>query len=229
MPPVLEGLLYYAVFLFSTCLHEAAHAWAAKRGGDPTAYLGGQVSLNPLPHMRREPIGMVFLPIMTALTSGWPLGFASAPYNREWALRYPRRAAWMALAGPAANLLLVLAAALLMRVGLENGLFAVPAEVRFGSLVSGAAGLADSVAIFLSMFFSMNLLLFVLNMIPLPPMDGAGSVPLLLTPEHGRAYRSFLFSLPMLSWAGMFAAWKLFDIVFRPVFWWATDMLFFTA
>lgn len=48
MPELADGLIYYLVFLFSTTLHEAAHAWAAKRGGDLTAYIGGQVSLSPL-------------------------------------------------------------------------------------------------------------------------------------------------------------------------------------
>jgi hypothetical protein len=96
----LEGLVWYVVFLFSTSLHEASHAWAAQRGGDPTAYLAGQVSLDPRPHIRREPFGMVFLPLFTAVTSGWPIGFASAPYDPLWAAAHPRRAAWMSLAGP---------------------------------------------------------------------------------------------------------------------------------
>ena len=105
-----EGLTFYVVFLFSTTLHEAAHAWAAKLGGDLTAYHGGQVSLDPLPHIRREPFGMVILPLLTALTMGFPIGFASAPYDPAWAQKYPKRSAWMALAGPAANLLLMLIA-----------------------------------------------------------------------------------------------------------------------
>jgi Zn-dependent protease len=102
-----EGLTAFVVFLFSTTLHEAAHAWAALRGGDPTAYRGGQVSLDPRPHIRREPLGLVVLPIITALVSGWPMGFASAPYDPQWAQRHPTRAALMSLAGPAANLALV--------------------------------------------------------------------------------------------------------------------------
>lgn len=83
MPDLVEGFVFYGVFLLSTTLHEAAHAWAAMRGGDRTAYDGGQVTLNPLPHIRREPIGMVVLPIVSVLISGWPLGFASAPYSRK--------------------------------------------------------------------------------------------------------------------------------------------------
>ncbi len=86
-PDLLMGLVYYAVFLVATTLHEAAHAWAALRGGDRTAYLGGQVSLDPLPHIRREPFGMVVLPLLSVVLMGWPFGFASAPYSVEWARR----------------------------------------------------------------------------------------------------------------------------------------------
>ena len=86
-----EGLIYYVAFLFSTTLHEAAHALAAKLGGDLTAYHGGQVTLDPRPHIRRAPVGMVLLPLVTVVVSGWPFGFASAPYDISWAKRYPRR------------------------------------------------------------------------------------------------------------------------------------------
>src|SRR2546422_6505961 len=71
---------WYLVFLFSTTFHEAAHAWVAQLGGDLTAYEGGQVSLDPRPHIRREPWGMVVLPLISVLMFGWPFGFASTPY-----------------------------------------------------------------------------------------------------------------------------------------------------
>src|SRR5690348_17172584 len=103
MPPSLvEGLLWYVVFVGSTVCHEASHAWTALKLGDDTASRGGQVSLDPVPHIRREPIGMVVLPLLTWFIAGWMMGWASAPYDPEWARRYPRRAALMALAGPAA-------------------------------------------------------------------------------------------------------------------------------
>jgi hypothetical protein len=62
------GLLWYVVFLFSTTAHEASHALAAKLGGDLTAFHGHQASLNPLPHIRREPFGMVLVPILSYAT-----------------------------------------------------------------------------------------------------------------------------------------------------------------
>ncbi|HUK64150.1 MAG TPA: hypothetical protein VLV15_12475, partial [Dongiaceae bacterium] len=103
---LVDGLFWFVAFLFSTTLHEAAHAWAALLGGDPTALRAGQVSLSPLPHIRREPIGMLVVPLLTAFTQGWAIGWASTPYDPRWAAEHPHRAARMAAAGPAANLLI---------------------------------------------------------------------------------------------------------------------------
>jgi hypothetical protein len=95
-------------FIVSTTVHEAAHALFAKLGGDLTAYRGGQVTLNPLPHIRREPFGMVLIPLITLYWSGNQscFGYASTPIDPFWAIRHPRRAALMSAAGPLANLLL---------------------------------------------------------------------------------------------------------------------------
>jgi hypothetical protein len=64
-PDYAIGLIWYVVFLYSTVCHEAGHAWAAYRLGDDTAYAGGQVSLDPIPHIRREPFGMVLVPLLS--------------------------------------------------------------------------------------------------------------------------------------------------------------------
>src|SRR4029077_1938006 len=89
---LVEGLTWFVVFLFSTTLHEAGHALAALKLGDPTAYEGGQVTLNPLPHIRRSPIGMLLVPLITFASTHWMMGWASAPYDPSWAHRYPKRA-----------------------------------------------------------------------------------------------------------------------------------------
>src|SRR5258705_2222205 len=98
------GFVWYMAFLFSTTCHEAAHALVAKLGGDDTAALGGQVSLNPVPHIQREPWGMVVFPILSffVFKSGM-IGWTSAPFDPSWKRWYLRRAALMSLAGPAAN------------------------------------------------------------------------------------------------------------------------------
>lgn len=227
MPELADGLIYYFVFLFSTTLHEAAHAWTAKRGGDLTAYTGGQVSLSPVPHIRREPIGMVVLPLLSVVLMGWPIGFASAPYNPEWALRHPRRAAVMALAGPAANFLLVLLAAMALRVGVAAGVMSAPPSVTFGHVaVALGGGLWPALAFLLGVFFSMNLLLAVFNLLPIPPLDGSGTVPLWLSDNAARRYQEFLWTTPGLSWLGLFVAWKAFDYVFDPMFLGAVNLLY---
>ena len=76
-PDLALGAIWYLVFLFSTTCHEAAHALVAKLGGDTTAAEGGQVTLNPIPHIRRSPFGMVVVPILSFLVGGWMIGWAS--------------------------------------------------------------------------------------------------------------------------------------------------------
>ncbi len=227
MPDLGEALVYYVVFLFSTTLHEAAHAWAAKRGGDLTAYHGGQVSIDPTPHIRREPFGMVVLPVISVLLSGWPFGFASAPYDPNWARRYPRRAAWMALAGPGANLLLIIIAAVLINVGVALDVFYSPERISFGHVTAASGGgFMGSIAFLLGVFFSLNLVLFILNMLPLPPLDGSGALPLLLSPEATRRYQEFVWGQRGLAWIGIIVAWQVFDYLFNPVFLAAVNLLY---
>lgn len=215
-----SGLLYYIVFLFSTTVHEAAHAWAAKLGGDLTAYHGGQVSLDPRPHIAREPFGMVILPLLSTLASGWPFGFASAPYDPEWALRYPRRAAWMAIAGPASNLALVILAIVAIRIGVLAGVFYAPESAGFGEMIgTDAGGIWPGLAAFISIAFSMNLMLACLNMFPLPPLDGSAAVTLLMSESTANKYQQMLWRTPMFGMVGMLLAWRMFDVIFYPIFW----------
>jgi len=221
-----SGLVYYIVFLFSTTLHEAAHAWAAKLGGDLTAYHGGQVSLDPTAHIRREPIGMVALPIISTLLSGWPIGFASAPYDPRWELRHPKRAAWMALAGPAANLLLVLLAFIGIRAGFYAGIFHPPDAARFGQLVDTTSGVWGGIAFVLSVFFSMNLVLAVFNVIPVPPLDGSTGIVVLLNTSMAARYVTWLQENRALAMVGMLVAWRVFDVIFDPVFWTAVNLIY---
>lgn len=222
----IQGLLFYAVFLFSITIHEAAHAWAALKLGDPTAYHGGQVTLDPRPHIKREPFGMVVLPLFSVAVSGWPFGFASAPYDPHWAMRHPKRAAWMALAGPASNLLLVLLAGIAVRGLMAAGVFAGPASVRFGHLVDPVgAGPWGSVAFFLSATFSLNLLLLIFNLLPVPPLDGSGVVPLFLDDRQTKRYQQFVWGRPGLAWMGILVAWYAFDFVFDPAWLFAINIL----
>jgi len=212
-----ELFVWYIVFVLSTSMHEAAHALVAKLGGDLTAYRVGQVSLDPRPHMAREPMGMFVFPIISLWLIGWPFGFASAPYDPVWAYRYPRRAAWMSLAGPLANLGLVLLAAVVMKVGLWTGYFSSPEGFRFERVVGGTQRyLSASAGLIVSLFFSLNLILFSLNLIPLPPLDGSGALPLVLSASISRRYLDFV-NQPAFRWIGLIVTWNIFGEVFRPV------------
>ena len=145
---LLLGFIYYVGFLFSTTCHEASHALAAKLGGDLTAAEGGQVSLNPVPHIRRSPYGMVVFPLLSFfLLNGSMIGFASAPYDPDWARRHPHRAALMALAGPATNFALMLISALVLRVGIANHF------IHLGRTFADS----DFAAVALYVMFSLNL------------------------------------------------------------------------
>lgn len=224
--PILEGTVFYLVFLFAVTLHEAAHAWAAKLGGDLTAYYGGQVSLDPIPHIRREPFGMVVLPILSVILTGWPFGYASAPYDPNWARRHPKRAGWMALAGPGANLLLVIVAAAVILVGLKTSYFVAPDSVFFSQVTAGAqAGTAGAIAFVVSVFFSLNLVLLVLNLIPVPPLDGYGALALILPASAVEAYQEFSRQ-PMIGWVGILVAWRVFGYLYQPLFLFAVNLLY---
>ena len=212
----LEALVWLIVFVVSVTLHEAAHALVAWLGGDPTAYRAGQVSLNPLPHARREPFGMVLLPLISVFSWGFPMGFASTPYDPDWERRYPRRAAWMAAAGPAANLLLALVALAGLRAGLAAGWFAAPDQVSFASLVIADSQFVDNLGRFLSMLLMLNAILCTFNLIPFPPLDGAAVITLLLPADVSLRVAHALRS-PGLALVGLLVAWYLFGEVVEPI------------
>ena len=221
------GFTWYVVFLLSTTCHEAAHALAAKLGGDLTAFHGGQVSLDPVPHVRREPFGMVVFPILSYVMGGWMMGWASAPYDPFWAQRHPRRAAWMSVAGPGANFALMILAGLAINAGIWMGLFEHPDSATFNHVVDAAgAGAAEGVAPFLSVMFSLNLLLGLFNLLPVPPLDGFGAIALFLKEDSARRFQAFGLQMRGFSMIGLVIAWQVFGPVFRPLFRLALKVLY---
>lgn len=223
-----EAIVWYVVFLFSVIFHEAAHAWAAKKGGDLTAYLGGQVSLDPIPHIKREPIGMIVLPIISLFIIHWPFGFASAPYDPIWAYRNHKKAAWMAMAGPASNLLLTIISILIIKVGLALGYFEIPSIAYFSVLISPTTDspLLNNICLFLSIFCSMNLLLAIFNILPFPPLDGSEIISFFLTQSQSHRYKQFI-NQPMFGFLGIYIAWNAFGPIFDVVFKALLQILYF--
>lgn len=210
---------WYFIFIISATFHEAAHAWAAYKGGDPTAYEGGQVSLNPWPHIKRAPVGMVIIPVISIFLIGWPFGWAKTPIDPFWANKNPRKSSWVSLAGPVANLILAAVAFFVIEIGLVAGFFQVPDTAIPERIVSAlpAGGLVYGLSIFISMLFSMNLILFVFNLFPVPPLDGSGVVGLFLKEEHARKYDAII-SNPGFSLLGIFLAWQVFSPIFSFIF-----------
>ena len=224
-----QSLIWYVVFLFSTTCHEASHSLAAKLGGDLTAFHGGQVTLNPIPHMRREPFGMLVVPLLSFILGGWMIGWASAPYDPFWQARYPRRAAWMSLAGPGANFALMLIAGIGIRVGMVVGLLHQPFSVSFTHITEAVSGDTSPIMTFAAMFISVlffeNLLLGTFNLLPVPPLDGSTGITILMNERTALRFLDFIRD-PTFSMMGIIAAWYLFDKLFDPIFTFALNVLY---
>lgn len=151
--------------LFAITVHEVAHGWVANRLGDPTAKMLGRLTLNPLKHI--DPVGTVLIPLIFIMTFGFAIGYAKPVPITEQNLHNPRRdMAWVALAGPTSNLIMAILWMVIGTVGYAL-LHAGWDGARF-LIYSGAFG------------GLINILLMVLNLIPIPPLDGSRVVSSLL-------------------------------------------------
>lgn len=154
--------------IFAITLHEAAHGYAARHFGDPTAWQQGRISLNPLRHI--DLVGTIIIPASILLFSGGTFLFGYAkPVPVDFGrLRNPKKdMLWVALAGPGANLFMALCWALMLKLAwlMPSNDFTLPLSEmsKIGIIV--------------------NCVLMVLNLIPLPPLDG-GRVAVSLLPHH---------------------------------------------
>lgn len=156
--------------LFAITLHEAAHGYVARHFGDMTAYQQGRISLNPLRHI--DPVGTILLPMLTLFVGGILFGWAKpVPVNFS-ALRRPKQDMfWVALAGPAANLVMALFWGAMIKLA-----FMFPGNY-FAEPLIGMAQIGVTI----------NAVLLVLNLLPLPPLDG-GRIAVSLLP-HRQAYQ----------------------------------------
>ena len=144
--------------LFAITVHEVAHGWIALRLGDKTAMMLGRLTLNPIKHI--DPIGTVLLPLIMLMIGGFIFGWAK-PVPVTWEnLRHPKRdMALVAVAGPLANLLMTLLWALIMKLGYV--------------LMPGAAWIGQPLIYMGGAGIFINIVLMVLNLLPLPPLDGS--------------------------------------------------------
>jgi len=177
MDSIIQGIAIYALpVIFAITMHEAAHGYIAKHFGDFTAFNEGRISLNPIRHI--DPVGTILVPltlfILSKLTmgAGFLFGWAKpVPVNFS-NLRQPKRdMLWVAAAGPGANLLMAFFWALMIKLAIfmPQSSFAKPLALM------GIAGI------------EINVVLMVLNLLPLPPLDG-GRMAVSLLP-HRWAYQ----------------------------------------
>lgn len=164
--------------IFAITLHEAAHGWVASKFGDKTALMLGRVTLNPIKHI--DPLGTVVLPIIMLMLGGFIFGWAK-PVPVAWGnLRNPRRdMALVALAGPGANLLMALFWALIAKINI------LLMQNFTGDMMKTITTFIHLTSLFGIMI---NCVLLVLNLIPIPPLDGSRVISALLPARASLAY-----------------------------------------
>jgi Zn-dependent protease len=185
----MDFFIYLPVLFFSVVLHEYAHGYIAYRHGDDTAYLMGRLTFNPLAHV--DIFGTVIIPLLCVAFHTYPFGWARPVPVNYYRLRNPKDdMAKVSLAGPLSNVLLIIAGALLWKTCAAAG-------------VGGATS-----AKFFYYVVSVNLVLTVFNLIPIPPLDGSKVLAALLPQELSLKYMrlerySMLFVIILIS-SGLF-------------------------
>jgi len=171
---IVEKIFIWAIpVLFAITVHEVAHGWVAGQLGDPTAKAAGRLTLNPVKHI--DPLGTVVLPLLLLYVGNFIFGWAK-PVPVTWKnLSHPRRdMALVALAGPAANLLMMLIWAMLAKLVLI-----FPGDVVWGM---------NLISYMCSAGIIINIVLMVLNLLPILPLDGGRVFSALLPVSWARAY-----------------------------------------
>ena len=187
-----ELLMQYFCLLFALCVHEAGHAAMSNYCGDPTARLLGRLTLNPVRHA--DPLGTVILPLVMFIT-GIPYLFGWAkpvPFNPRNLNNMRRDPVFIALAGPGTNLLMALAAAIVLRILVL--FFGLGALAGFFDMLMGAhapilpdaPNLVKTLGMILGYFFMINSVLMLFNIIPVPPLDGHYVLDFFLPPSGQR-------------------------------------------
>ncbi|MFT5134425.1 MAG: Zn-dependent protease [Gammaproteobacteria bacterium] len=172
--PIIQKIFIFAIpIIFAITVHEVAHGWVASKLGDQTAKLLGRLTLNPIKHM--DPVGTVLLPLFMIVTTGMAFGWAK-PVPVNWRnLNNPKRdMALVAVAGPAANLLMVIAWTLFILF--VNTLPGVSPYTLYLLQEMAAVGII------------INAVLIALNLLPLPPLDGSRIVAAFLSPAMALKY-----------------------------------------
>lgn len=165
----MDTIFQIAILIMSVVVHETSHGFAALKLGDYTARMAGRLTLNPLKHL--DPFGSVIVPLLTSLggfTFGWAKPVPYNPYNLKWRKWGD---AVVALAGPLSNLALAIVFGLLARLSFHLEFISNPAFYKISFFI-----------------VIINLVLFVFNMMPIPPLDGSKLVLPFLSEEAKARY-----------------------------------------
>jgi len=204
----MEFALLLPVLLFSIVIHEVAHAWVARREGDPTAERLGRITLNPLSHL--DPVGSFVVPLALYLLPGgvifgWAKPVPVNPANYREPVAGDIR---VSLAGIVSNLLLALVFTILLAVLFRVGASQDPV---------GTSATLDGLGRMLRFGILLNLILAIFNLIPIPPLDGSHVLAHMLPAGARERYREFGRYGILLIMAVIFVVPSAFEVVFRPV------------
>lgn len=182
--------IWFAIaILLGITVHEAAHSWTAKQLGDPTAELAGRVNLNPASHL--DPVGTLAIFL---IGFGWG---RPAPFNPTYFRHYKRDTAFVAVAGPLSNALIVFSAVILLR-----------ALAPFAPAMFETAMVATVMA---------NLILAVFNLIPIPPLDGSKLVYAFLPSRFDEAFDRLEQLGPIFLLALFFLGGGILGAFYQPI------------
>ncbi|GAB2182321.1 site-2 protease family protein [Denitratisoma sp. agr-D3] len=184
--------------VFAITLHEAAHGYAAKRFGDDTAWRMGRISLNPLRHI--DPIGTVLVPLLSLMLGGILFGWAKPVPVNFGRLRHPKKDMfWVAAAGPGANLLMAIGWALILKL----------------AVMLPDVGYNEALAEMARVGININGVLMILNLLPLPPLDG-GRIAVSLLPMRAALQFAQLERFGLIILLGLLFFGGL-ELIMRPL------------
>jgi Zn-dependent protease len=196
--------------VFAIVLHEVAHGWIANRLGDHTARDMGRLTLNPLPHI--DILGTIILPVLCIMSGSPIFGYAKPVPINPYNFKDPKKGmALSSLAGPGVNIAMALACSFLLRVVLAGLEVVVPEQIW--------SWFATPISLMLGYGIIINVVLAVLNMIPIPPLDGSRVVYWLLPNRMAAAYyqmeRFGIIILMLLMFSGLLG--KIMMPLIRPL------------
>ncbi|MHB2149764.1 site-2 protease family protein [Calditrichota bacterium LG25] len=209
------SITWYISFLISIVLHEYIHGLLALKFGDKKALQLRLITINPIPHIKREIIGTIFLPIISLILLGAITGWASTPFSYSWAKKNPKYFAITTIAGPLVNLMLLLFTMLIIHFGFKLGIFYAPDTINYSRITITKE--FPILGLFFSTFFTINLVILFINIIPLPPFDGASIYLFFLGRKNKWKYFNIIIE-KKYSFLGVAVAFILLYLLFDELF-----------